>query len=91
MTNSPEHTLPPAAASPAFDLILVVATLLVSGDRRGHGLHGDRGPLLAQGEDPKSFLKKQGLFVVLRVHHHGCGGHLRLPAPRTPGHGPLAG
>jgi rod shape determining protein RodA len=26
-----------------------------------------RGPLLAQGEDPKTFLKKQGLFVVLGV------------------------
>ena len=26
-----------------------------------------RGPLLAQGDDPKTFLKKQGLFVVLGV------------------------
>ena len=26
-----------------------------------------RGALLAQGDDPKTFLKKQGLFVVLGV------------------------
>ena len=50
---------------PPFDLILVVATLLVSVIGVVMVYTATRGPLLAQGEDPKSFLKKQGLFVVL--------------------------
>jgi rod shape determining protein RodA len=50
---------------PPFDLILVVATLLVSVIGVVLVYTATRGPLLAQGEDPKSFLKKQGLFVVL--------------------------
>jgi rod shape determining protein RodA len=52
---------------PPFDLILVVATLLVSVIGVVMVYTATRGPLLAQGEDPKSFLKKQGLFVVLGV------------------------
>ncbi len=50
---------------PPFDLILLIATLLVSAVGVVMVYTATRGPLLAQGEDPKTFLKKQGLFVVL--------------------------
>ena len=50
---------------PPFDLILVIATLLVSIIGVVMVYTATRGSLLAQGEDPKTFLKKQGLFVVL--------------------------
>jgi rod shape determining protein RodA len=49
------------------DLILVVATLLVSAIGVIMVYTATRGSLLAQGDDPKTFLKKQGLFVVLGV------------------------
>jgi rod shape determining protein RodA len=52
---------------PPFDLILVIATLLVSIIGVVMVYTATRGSLLAQGEDPKTFLKKQGLFVVLGV------------------------
>ncbi len=52
---------------PPFDLILVIATLLVSAVGVVMVYTATRGSLLAQGEDPKTFLKKQGLFVVLGV------------------------
>ena len=52
---------------PPFDLILVIATLLVSVIGVVMVYTATRGSLLAQGEDPKTFLKKQGLFVVLGV------------------------
>ena len=52
---------------PPFDLILLVATLLVSAIGVVMVYTATRGSLLAQGEDPKTFLKKQGLFVVLGV------------------------
>ena len=52
---------------PPFDLILVIATLLVSAVGVLMVYTATRGPLLAQGDDPKTFLKKQGLFVVLGV------------------------
>jgi rod shape determining protein RodA len=52
---------------PPFDLILVVATLLVSFIGVVMVYTATRGPLLAAGDDPKAFLKKQGLFVVLGV------------------------
>ena len=52
---------------PPFDLILVTATLLVSVIGVVMVYTATRGSLLAQGEDPKTFLKKQGLFVVLGV------------------------
>jgi rod shape determining protein RodA len=48
-------------------LILVVATLMVSAIGVVMVYTATRGPLLAQGDDPKSFLKKQGLFVLLGV------------------------
>jgi rod shape determining protein RodA len=52
---------------PPFDLILLTATLLVSIIGVVMVYTATRGSLLAQGEDPKTFLKKQGLFVVLGV------------------------
>src|SRR5580704_14856757 len=52
---------------PPFDPILLVATLLVSVIGVVMVYTATRGSLLAQGEDPKTFLKKQGLFVVLGV------------------------
>jgi rod shape determining protein RodA len=52
---------------PPFDPILLVATLLVSIVGVVMVYTATRGSLLAQGEDPKTFLKKQGLFVVLGV------------------------
>jgi rod shape determining protein RodA len=50
---------------PPFDWILVLATLMVSTIGVVMVYTATRGPLLAQGEDPRTFLKKQGLFVVL--------------------------
>ena len=52
---------------PPFDHILVVATVLVSVVGVVMVYTATRGSLLAQGDDPKTFLKKQGLFVVLGV------------------------
>ena len=52
---------------PPFDLILVAATLAVSAIGVLMVYTATRGVLLAQGDDPKTFLKKQGLFVVLGV------------------------
>ena len=45
--------------------------------------------LLAQGDDPKTFLKKQGLFVVLGVITMVVVAADRLPAARTGGQHPL--
>jgi rod shape determining protein RodA len=52
---------------PPFDYILVIATLLVSVIGVVMVYTATRGTLLAQGDDPKTFLKKQALFVVLGV------------------------
>ncbi len=52
---------------PPFDLILLIATMLVSVIGVVMVYTATRGSLLAQGEDPKTFLKKQGLFVILGV------------------------
>src|SRR3984885_3102990 len=52
---------------PPFDLVLLIATLLVAVVGVVMVYTATRGSLLAQGEDPKTFLKKQGLFVVLGV------------------------
>jgi rod shape determining protein RodA len=57
--------LPTRRSVPPFDYILLVATLLVSFIGVVMVYTATRGSLLAQGEDPKTFLKKQGLFVVL--------------------------
>ena len=50
---------------PPFDWILLIATLAVSAIGVLMVYTATRGSLLAQGEDPRTFLKKQGLFVVL--------------------------
>ena len=50
---------------PPFDWILVVATVAVSVIGVIMVYTATRGTLLAQGDDPRTFLKKQGLFVVL--------------------------
>ena len=52
---------------PPFDFILLIATMLVSVIGVVMVYTATRGSLLAQGEDPKTFLKKQGLFVILGV------------------------
>src|SRR5580698_4902125 len=52
---------------PPFDLILLTATLLVSIVGVVMVYTATRGTLLAQGDDPKTFLKKQGLFVILGI------------------------
>jgi rod shape determining protein RodA len=52
---------------PPFDFLLVGATLVVSAIGVVMVYTATRGPLLAAGEDPKTFLKKQALFVVLGV------------------------
>ena len=52
---------------PPIDFILVIATLLVSAVGVVMVYTATRGPLLAAGDDPKEFLKKQGLFVVLGI------------------------
>ncbi len=52
---------------PPFDYILVIATLLVSAVGVVMVYTATRGTLLAEGDDPKTFLKKQGLFVVLGI------------------------
>jgi rod shape determining protein RodA len=52
---------------PPFDLILVGATLAVSVIGVVMVYTATRGSLLAEGDDPKTFLKKQGLFVVLGI------------------------
>ena len=59
--------MPRGAACPRSTVILVIATLLVSAVGVVMVYTATRGPLLAQGDDPKTFLKKQGLFVVLGV------------------------
>ena len=48
-----------------FDVLLVAATLIVACIGVIMVYTATRGSLLAQGEDPRAFLKKQGLFVVL--------------------------
>ena len=50
---------------PPFDWILVLATLMVATVGVVMVYTATRGSLLAQGDDPRTFLKKQGLFVVL--------------------------
>jgi rod shape determining protein RodA len=52
---------------PAVDWMLVLATLIVSTIGVVMVYTATRGTLLAHGDDPKTFLKKQGLFVVLGV------------------------
>jgi rod shape determining protein RodA len=52
---------------PPFDYVLALATLMVAAVGVVMVYTATRGTLLADGDDPKTFLKKQGLFVVLGV------------------------
>jgi rod shape determining protein RodA len=52
---------------PAFDIVLAVATVFVSIVGVVMVYTATRGSLLAQGEDPKAYLKKQALYAVLGV------------------------
>src|SRR5580698_2257031 len=54
-------------SGPSFDLVLGVATTLVACVGVVMVYTATRGSLLANGEDPKAYLKKQALFVVLGV------------------------
>jgi rod shape determining protein RodA len=52
---------------PKFDIVLAVVTVVVALVGVVMVYTATRGSLLAEGEDPKSYLKKQALFVVLGV------------------------
>ena len=72
--------------SARFDLVLVGCSVLL-------GLIGvvtvytaTKGKLALAGEDPRYFLKRQAVFLVIGVRGHGGHGPLRLPAPRTAQH-----
>ena len=52
---------------PVFDFILALATVIVAGIGLVMVYSATRGSLLAQGNDPHLYLKKQALFVVLGV------------------------
>ncbi len=52
-------------SGPVFDFILVLATVLVAGIGLVMVYTATRGTLVAAGDDPHFYLKKQALFVVL--------------------------
>jgi rod shape determining protein RodA len=54
-------------SGPAFDFVLAIATVFVALVGVVMVYTATRGPLLAQGDDPKAYLKKQALYVVLGV------------------------
>ena len=54
-------------SEPAFDFVLVLATVIVALVGVVMVYTATRGILLAQGEDTRTYLKKQALFVVLGV------------------------
>ena len=58
---------PSRRGGPAFDVVLGVATILVAAVGVVMVYTATRGSLLELGEDPKSYLKKQALFVFLGV------------------------
>jgi rod shape determining protein RodA len=67
MTTIARTSVASRRSVPPFDFVLIAATLLVSVVGVVMVYTATRGLLLAQGDDPKTFLKKQGLFVVLGV------------------------
>jgi rod shape determining protein RodA len=67
MTTLGRTRAAPRRAVLKFDFVLVAATLAVSVVGVVMIYTATRGQLLAQGDDPKTFLKKQGLYVVLGV------------------------
>ena len=54
-------------SGPAFDIVLAVTTVFVAMVGVVMVYTATKGSLLAQGDDPKSYLKKQALYVVLGV------------------------
>jgi rod shape determining protein RodA len=65
---APRRSAPRSRSNvPPFDYILVVATIMVSLVGVVMVYTATRGPLLAQGEDPHAYLKKQALYVVLGI------------------------
>jgi rod shape determining protein RodA len=67
MTTIARTVAAPRRDVPAFDVVLVAATVMVSFVGVVMVYTATRGSLIAQGEDPKTFLKKQALFVVLGI------------------------
>ncbi len=67
MTTIARTVVAPRRQVPAFDFILVAATVMVSFVGVIMVYTATRGSLVAQGEDPKTFLKKQALFVFLGI------------------------
>jgi rod shape determining protein RodA len=67
MTTLGRTRAPSRRAIFSFDFILVVATLVVAAIGVVMVYTATRGELLAHGDDPKTFLKKQALYVVLGV------------------------
>jgi rod shape determining protein RodA len=65
MTTIARTVVAPRRNVPLFDIVLVGATMVVALVGVVMVYTATRGQLLAQGEDPKTFLKKQALFVVL--------------------------
>jgi rod shape determining protein RodA len=67
MTTLSRTRATPRRALFSFDFVLVAATLAVSAVGVVMIYTATRGQLLAHGDDPKTFLKKQALYVVLGV------------------------
>jgi rod shape determining protein RodA len=61
------RTVAARRSGPAFDIVLAVATIFVAVVGVIMVYTATRGSLLAQGDDPKSYLKKQALYVVLGI------------------------
>jgi rod shape determining protein RodA len=61
------RTVAARRSGPAFDIVLAVATIFVACVGVIMVYTATRGSLLAQGDDPKSYLKKQALYVVLGI------------------------
>jgi rod shape determining protein RodA len=61
------RTVAARRGGPAFDFVLAAATVFVALVGVVMVYTATRGVLLAQGEDPKAYLKKQALYVVLGI------------------------
>jgi rod shape determining protein RodA len=61
------RTVAARRSGPAFDIVLAVGTIFVACVGVVMVYTATRGSLLAQGDDPKSYLKKQALYVVLGI------------------------
>jgi rod shape determining protein RodA len=67
MTTLGRTRAPTRRSTHSFDFVLLAATLAVAAVGVVMVYTATRGQLLAQGDDPKTFLKKQALYVVLGV------------------------